>query len=323
MDRQNPDTVYMGAANQMAIYRSLDGGKNWERYSLSEEAIGGVTDIAVDSVQRLVYVGTDTAGLFRLRDVGSSLVLGAQLLLDEPVLEVAADNSGTGLAFARTEWKLYRAENYGLNWTTVENLLSTPTALAVANTEPATIYVGTTDRGLLRSQDGGFTWTLANEGLGFAPGTRLHVDALAVDPMQPDVVYAATSYLLGSTTVHNTPSTVLMSTDGAQAWAALENAELNASVAELLPVSGETGAVYALTMQSRSPQALGSAPVVTDEMVTAATESAQALNLRSMLAWIIAGLAALALIFAIIVDLRSRQPRRSGTMVPELVRNDH
>lgn len=324
VDTNNAEQIYIGAANEMAIYRSQNGGRTWERYFLSEDAIGGVTDIAVDSYQKLVYVGTDTAGLFRLRDVGSSLVLNAQLALSEPVLEVAADDTGSGMAFARTEWALYRAEGYGLNWIEVENLSSTPTALAIANTSPATVYVGTTDRGLLRSDDGGFTWKLANEGLGFAPGTRLHIDALTVDPMQPEVLYVASSYIFGSTTAHNTPSTVAMSTDGAAEWAVLdESATPAAAVAQLLPVSGETGAVYALTIESRSPQALGSAPVFAEDTAETATASA-ALNVRGILTWVIAGLAALALVFAVAVDVRSRRKseRTAGTLAPEMVSNN-
>jgi len=324
VDTNSADTIYIGAANEMAVYRSTNAGRSWERYSLSEDAIGGVTDLAFDSYQKLIYVGTDTAGLFRLRDVGSSLILNAQLMLDEPVLEVAADNTGAGTAFARTEWTLYRAEGYGLNWTEVDNLASTPTALAVADTNPATVYVGTTDRGLLRSDDGGFTWNLANEGLGFAPGTRLHIDALTVDPIQPDVLYVASSYIFGSTTANNTPSTIAMSTNGAAEWAVLdEDASLSGAVAELLPVSGETGAVYALTTQTRSPQALGSAPVFTEDTVDNAATASVALNLRGLLTWTIASLAALALIFAIVVDVRSRRKseRPSTTLSPEMVSN--
>ncbi len=63
--------VYIGASNEMAIYRSqasqrgvaaaTNSRPNWQRVPLTDEAVGGVTDIAVDPVQRLVYVGTDNA----------------------------------------------------------------------------------------------------------------------------------------------------------------------------------------------------------------------------------------------------------------------
>lgn len=187
LDRKHLASLYIGAANALAIYRSAEGGEIWLRVSLSEGYIGGVTDLAVDSAQRLVYVGTDTAGLFRLREVGSTLVVDGYLFLDKPVIEVAADNMGAGLAFARTRDALYRAGNDGLSWVRVENLGSPPTALAIADSNPATIYVGTVDRGLVKSQDG-LTWTTANEGLGFVPGSRLQIDALAVDPQQPGVL---------------------------------------------------------------------------------------------------------------------------------------
>ena len=183
--------IYLGAANELAVYRTGDRGANWLRVPLGDEFIGGVTDLAVDPVQRLLYVGTDTAGLFRLRDVGSSLIIGGQLLLDEPVRQVAVDANGSGLAFARTDWTLYRAENFGLRWSAVENLHSSPTAVAIAG-DPAIIYVGTVDRGVLKSSDG-LSWVAANDGLGGVPGSRLHVDTLAVDPLQPQVLYVERS----------------------------------------------------------------------------------------------------------------------------------
>jgi hypothetical protein len=319
-DAQDPDLVYIGAANEMAIYRSTDGGDDWLRISLSDEFIGGVTDIALDSAQRLVYVGTDTAGVFRLRDVGSSVILGGQLLLDEPVLEVAADSTGKGMAFARTEWNLYRAENFGLAWTTVDDLKSLPTALAIANSQPAKVYVGTMDRGLLVSEDG-LTWKTANEGLGLVPGSRLQVTDLAVDPIQPEVVYAATSYLYGTSEVHETPGSVAMSVDGAVAWSSVAE-QLDAAVADLMPVAGLTGAVYALTDQSRTPLALGNAPAAT-EVVVAPAAGEDGLSITGLLAWIIAALAAFALIFAVASDLRSRRLEPAGRLAPSVARSNH
>lgn len=317
-DATDPDALYIGAANEMAVYRTLDNGRKWLRIPLTEEFVGGVTDIAMDPVQRIIYVGTDTAGVFRLRDVGSSVVVSGHLLLDEPVREVVADHRGQGLAFVRTDWNLYRAENFGLAWVAVDNLQSTPTAVAIADTDPATVYVGTTDRGLLTSTDG-LEWTLANEGLGLVPGSRLQVNDIVVDATQPEVAYVATSYIYGTSEAHEAPVGVAMTTNGAQAWSPVAGSE-NLAVAELLPVNGLTGGVYALTTDSRTPYALGDAPVVTEVAVAEPVVApAPTFSLTSALAWIIAALAAMALTFAVAMDLRSRRTEPVRPFAPRTI----
>jgi hypothetical protein len=322
IDKANPNTIYVGAADSLHLYRSTDGGDEWTQVLLTDQYIGGVTDIAVDSIQRLIYVGTDTAGLFRLRDVGSSMIVGGHLQLDEPVVEVAADNTGAGVAFARTNRALYRAENFGLSWYEVQNLGSAPTALAIADGSPATVYVGTVDRGVVQSHDG-LTWTTANDGLNFVPGSRLYVDALAVDPQQPNVLYVATSYLYGATEVHHSPVGVAMTTDNGQRWSALHS-DTNIAVAGLFPVSGLTGAVYAVSNVSRTPQPLGNAPVAPAEIAatTVVEPASVATSWTGVIAWVVAFLAALALLVAIGIDLRNRRRQpATGVLSPSPVRN--
>ena len=304
-DSSRPNALYVGAANEMAVYRSTDRGEQWMRVPLTNDYVGGVTSLAFDTTNHVLYVGTDTAGIFRLRDVGSSMIAGGQTPLNEAVKQVVTDSTGAGLAFVRTTMNLYRAENGGLNWTKVENLGSSPTALAVVNGTPATVYVGTTDRGVVSTQDGS-TWTLENDGLGMMPGTRLKVDALAADPAQLDVLYAAISYLSGSTQVHEAPVGVTMSTNGGASWSGLAN-NTPQVVAELMPVAGQTGSVYALTTTSRTPLAIGKAQVFSDSpAVVEAPVSAPATTGTSILAWIIAGLAAASLTFALVYDAARR-----------------
>jgi hypothetical protein len=319
IEPQHPETVYMGAANGLTLYRSNDSGRTWLPVTLTNEAVGGVTDIAVDGDQRLVYVGTDTAGIFRLRDVGSSIVLSGHFQVDEPVVEVAADSTGTGMVFARTQNELYRAESYGLNWAPVENLGSNPTAVAIADNDPATVYVGTTDRGLVKSTDG-VNWTTANEGLGLVPGSRLEVNALAVDPQQPKVLYVATSYLYGTGELHESPVGVAMSTDGAGSWSTLYT-DHTIAVAGLLPVSGETGAVYAVSNVSRTPQPLGKAPAAPTSLADVKVESPTTMPWTAIFAWVVAGLAALALGYAVLNDLRSRRPATVRPLANGAARN--
>ncbi|MBI3960074.1 MAG: hypothetical protein HY328_14775 [Chloroflexi bacterium] len=297
---RQPELVYIGAANELAIYVSSDAGQSWMKIALATQAIGAVTDIAVDGANRLVYVGTDTDGVHRLRDVGRSMIAAGHLLLDEPVEEIVAASNGTALV--RTKWHLYRAEEMGLRWVAVENLPSPATALAVSQTTPPTFYVGTAASGVRMSQDG-FNWQSANTGLGFTPGSQLFVNDLAVDPAQPGVLYAATSLIFGSANAHTTPVGVAMSSDGAANWAALAPLS-DVAVAMLLPVSGETGAVYALTAASRTPLALGSAP----QMATvAAVESTPAApNFTGTLAWVLAALAGIGLAVVGVMELRQR-----------------
>ncbi|MBK8048397.1 MAG: hypothetical protein IPK16_15535 [Anaerolineales bacterium] len=319
LDPAQPGVVYIGAANELVVYRSTDRGQNWLSVPLTEQYVGGVTSLAVDSLNRTLYAGTDTAGVFRLRDVGSSMIAGGQQPLDEPVLQVATDSTGAGLVFVRTAMNLYRGENGGMSWSKVENLLSAPTALAIANRFPATVYVGTADRGVLTSQDG-TTWSLANDGLGMMPGNRLYVDALTIDPAQLDVVYAAVSYLYGSTTVHHSPVGVTMSTNGGASWSGLYP-NTPAQIVSLIPVPGQTGAAFALTTTSRELLPVGKAPVITEPVVTVAAP-ASTVPVTSLAAWLIAALAASALLYAVVTDAAQRRQRPAPKALrPQTVHN--
>ncbi|MEZ4863220.1 MAG: hypothetical protein R3C14_18010 [Caldilineaceae bacterium] len=306
-DPENAQTLYIGAANEMAIYRSQDAGAHWLRIPLSNDYIGGITDIAINPAQRTLYVGSDTAGIFRLRDIGSSMILSGHTMFDEAVLEIVADQKGAGLAFARTEWHVFRGISNGMEWMPLDMLTSAPTALAIVDTAPATIYIGTTDRGLLKSTDG-FTWQMVNAGFAITPGTRLQVDALAADPVQPAVLYVAMSYLSGHYEVHQAPVGVLMSTDTAIHWTSLPTT-VPAPIVRLLPVSGQSGAAYALTTQSRTPLAIGSAPIVNTvdvSTVSASTNVSDTQWRTSLIAWVVAALASATLVWMLLSELLMR-----------------
>lgn len=334
------DVIYIGAANELAVYRSVDRGRSWLRTRLTHEVVhgdlaGGVTDLAVDPIQRLVYAGTDTAGLFRLRDGDNELTVSAQLLLDEPVLQVVTDLRGRGLVMVRTRWYLYRALDYGLTWMRVDTLNSLPATIAVTgpagDAEPPMMLVGTVDRGVVQSVDG-IRWQPVNRGLTPDTAARTYVDALATDPLQPEVVYVATSQLVGPTFVHHTPDRLAYSVDGGANWTLLEGEELPSRAADLLPLSGHRGGVYVLTLTSRTPLAVGNVPpmdgasmgsAVREPVQTPVSHPAPSGSL--WLAWIVAGLAGLALIFALVVDLLLPPPlvTRDQSLQPERYRSHY
>lgn len=313
VDPYHPTTLYLGAANEMAIYLSRDRGESWQRIPLSQQYIGGVTDLAINGAHRTLYVATDTAGIFRLRDVGSSMILSGHTFMDEPVFEVVADQLGAGLIFARTMWTVYHGVNNGQQWLPVDGLAATPTALAIANGRPAIVYIGTTDRGLLQSQDG-LTWEVANSLLDgllkVEAGSRVQVNALAVDPIQPDVIYVGMSYLMGHAAVHENPIGVAMSVDSGSTWETLTT-QTDAAVAALMPVSGSAGAVFALTTQSRTPLALGNATFPTTVQASperiALTGSGQSFWMVTLVSWLVAAAAAAALMWLLLQEWQ-RQP---------------
>lgn len=311
VDSRHDDTLYIGAGNRLALYVSRDAGQSWQAIPLSSDEIGGVTALAVDGVSRIVYAGSFANGLFRLRDVGSSLIAAGHLLLDEAVAEIVADPGGSGLALVRTEWHLYRAEEQGLRWVEVTDLPSPATALALTGTTPPTVLVGTASSGILRSQNG-IVWEAANGGLPFTPGSQLYISALAPHPLYPQVIYAAHSLTFGSANAHITPVGVAMSENSGAGWALLAEWP-QAVVTDLLPAAGRVDGVYGLTVQERTPVALGNAP----EYVVVAEPVAEGGRLAyGTLAWALLGAAAGGLAVTLILALadwhmgRSRRQKR-------------
>lgn len=355
-DAHGSVTLVIGAANGMEIFRSVNQGKQWEKFTLPHEFIGGISDLAWDATQDALLVATDTAGIFRVRfeddrREGVPPVVDAHWFHDKPVVQLAAAGD---MVLARTDWALWQlqvdvpqakippdqASLHDFEWRRTLGLDDTPTSVTVVPGEPTMAYVGTSTRGVLRSVDGD-TWQPFNAGLAMGTGAQLRVDALAADHAQPGVLYVATSHVLGSRERHHQPAQVAYISQEALPWAAVSAGdgpeEKVGTVATLLPVSGRTGAVYALTMQSRSPVALGRA-APSAASVTAASDTAASVTAASVAAastsnetagnplhntlvwsWVIAGLAGIALVYALFSDLRrisaslvrSIQPQRT------------
>jgi hypothetical protein len=138
---------------------------------------------------------------------------------------------------------------------------------------------------------------------------KLIVSDLAVDPARPEVLYAATGVSdLGE--LQGLSGKVAVSTDGGDRWESLAELE-NAQVAELLPVAGRNGLVYALTTASRTPVALGVEPPL--EMHLAGGVHERGLKSPGLLAWVLAGHASAALFILVVGEIRAGARRRVGT----------
>ena len=223
-DPGDPQRYYAGSFNGGGLFVSTDAGNTWTSRRIGPET-AYLWTTHVDS-SRAVYVGTVNDGLWRSTDFGTTFVrLGQGTLTD---IRSVAVNGSRILASGRLG--LFRSVDNGVTWTQiitvyVSNITVDPsnpnTVYAAMQTggvsvstdggatfrainngltslrtsrgngvvidprRPTTLYIGTEEAGVFKSIDGGATWRSVNQGL-----TNLIVLALAIDPSNPDIVYA-------------------------------------------------------------------------------------------------------------------------------------
>ena len=154
---RDADVIYAGTYGD-GLFRSTDGGATWER-------IGA--DVGMDYVRAIafapddpdvLYVGTEPANVFRGADRGDTWIdLGVR--------------------------ELPEAEDWFLPYSPRGGAVR---AFAVHPDAPSLIYAGLEVGGVLKSTDGGQTWTIARD--------EVHPDvhSLAVHPEDPQMLFAAT-----------------------------------------------------------------------------------------------------------------------------------
>lgn len=107
----------------------------------------------------------------------------------EHVHALAVDPEGRSMILG-AHTGLFRSEDAGKTWKRVPVPTKHPhldvMAIAFDPKDPKVIYVGTHEAGVLKSTDGGSSWTEANNGLG-----GLDVHGLAADPNAPAKLHAA------------------------------------------------------------------------------------------------------------------------------------
>jgi hypothetical protein len=95
------------------------------------------------------------------------------------------DPTSPSVLFAATVEGVFKTTDAGMTWTKV--LLENAWAIAIDSRSPSTIYVGTAPSGVFLTTDGGSTWRSISEGL--RPLSTIF--AIGIDPVSPEVVYAA------------------------------------------------------------------------------------------------------------------------------------
>src|SRR5438105_3029539 len=171
-DPRNPSLILAGSSGR-GWFKSSDSGANWSHVELDVEYIRTIA--FSDCEPGTVYVGIEPAELFRSRDAGETW----------ECLHIR---------------RLPEAADWSLPYSPRSGALRT---IALHPTNPLIIYGGVEQGGVIKSNDGGKTWSLDHE--------RVDKDVhfLSINPKQPDLLLAATG------------DGLFLSKDGASSWAKL------------------------------------------------------------------------------------------------------
>jgi photosystem II stability/assembly factor-like uncharacterized protein len=206
VDPRDPDRLYAavlghpyGPSEERGIFRSVDGGRSWERVLYKDANTGG-SAIAIDPLHpEVIYAGLWEARLGPWEDKN------------------AYNGTGGGL---------YKSTDGGTTWRQITAGLPgnlSQLNLAIAPSAPSRLYliVGTSEPGdyssaaglgLYRSDDSGEHWTRITDDP--RPALRIgggDLPVLRVDPTNPDVLYSASLV-------------TVKSVDGGKSWSALRGA---------------------------------------------------------------------------------------------------
>jgi len=231
LDPNNPNVVWVGTGENNSqrsvafgdgVYKSLDGGQNWENVGLPEsEHIGMITIDPRDS--NVVYVASQgplwrsggERGVYKTTDGGATWERVLHVSDDTGVNEIHMDPRDPDVLYAssyqrrRHVWTLidggpesaiYKSTDAGANWRKLTEGLPKvdmgKIGLAVSPANPDYIYAvieAQRDKGgTFRSTDRGESWTKMSD---YVSGSPQYYNELIADPKDPNRVYAMDTLL--------------------------------------------------------------------------------------------------------------------------------
>ncbi len=236
IDPGNPSTIYAGTRG--GVFKSTDGGATWSNIGLSN-----TTTLAIDFVNpNILYAGTFSsdvvfhpggAFLFKSTDGGATWS-NSSSPIDFDIALLVMDPSSSNTLYAGSAGEaagaggiiLWKSTDAGATWSGgfTGNIGLYSWGLAINPVNSQILYapgdLWSTDRipqvidsGLFKSMDGGANWSAT--GL-----TNTFVQAVAIDPVNPNTLYAGTI----DYGVANTPFRgLLKSTDAGASWFPINN----------------------------------------------------------------------------------------------------
>ncbi len=183
LDPNNNDIVWIGTQNFGSVYRSQDGGRTWQK------RVNGIVEGNGLSFRGIAVEPGNSDIVYAAGEISSWKWAGKEIW---------------GREFDRTRGVVYKTTDAGVHWQAIwrgnnlaryilidpndHNILYVSTGIfdrEAANSNPDTNSAG--GEGVLKSMDGGRTWTNINNGLG-----NLYVGSLFMHPRNSQILLAGT-----------------------------------------------------------------------------------------------------------------------------------
>ena len=205
LDPNNPNVVWVGTGENVSgrhagfgdgVYRSRDGGRNWENMGLeASERVGMIridprdSDTIFVAAQGPLWSGGGERGLYKSTDGGENW----RKVLGDGLGNTDEDDPYTGVSEVHMDPRDPDVM-YAVSWQRLRNV--------------AVLIDGGPGTGIHKSVDGGETWRRLEQGL---PDGMMGKTGLAVSPQNPDVIYATIE-------LDNRTGGFWRSADGGETW---------------------------------------------------------------------------------------------------------
>ncbi|GEM_PF-4020297 len=198
-------SVLFALADDVGVYRSVDGSRTWE--AAGQGLSGRLSDLVIDPFDNSVLLAAGSDGIFRSNDAGRHWENAHGAKTSSIVVDPS--RSGVFYALSRNSRTLYRTLDGGDAWQQIAPGYAVST-IAISRSTPEVLFAGG-DKVLIKSTDSGSTWAELNWG-----SARLPIDSIEVDPEDEAAVR-----ILGCVPIifeGPLPCQSYQSRDGGQSW---------------------------------------------------------------------------------------------------------
>src|SRR5271165_4105702 len=211
------------------VYRSNDGGNNWQRISPNDGIVKNIESIAVDPKDpNVVYAGTWHLA-WKTSDGGANWQhINKGMIDDSDVFSVIVNSSNPSEVFASACSGIYKSTSGGEQFQKIQGIPFTARRTRVLKQDPsnpAIVYAGTTE-GLWKTTDEGKNWKLASS-------PEVVVNDVLIDPRNSQRVLLATDR-----------SGVLASDDSAATFTTANHGYTHRYVSAILPDTKQDNTLY-------------------------------------------------------------------------------